>query len=106
LGRRRLGALVCRVSGHVRRGQHLDAPRHGARFRPVPPDQRRADLQDLFFNEPWFLIEGLMFAALAWLNIGGTARRWWLATAAAATAILVVFGMLAATGVTGRLIIG
>jgi hypothetical protein len=30
-------------------------------------DRRAADLQDLFFNEPWFLLEGLGFGAIGWI---------------------------------------
>ncbi|HEX5114920.1 MAG TPA: hypothetical protein VFW65_06960 [Pseudonocardiaceae bacterium] len=37
-------------------------------------DRRAADLQDLYGNEPWFLIEGLLFGALAWCNLAGRAR--------------------------------
>ncbi|HEY7063807.1 MAG TPA: hypothetical protein VII06_20180 [Chloroflexota bacterium] len=29
-------------------------------------DQRRSDLQDLLWNEPWFLVEGLLWGAIAW----------------------------------------
>ena len=29
-------------------------------------DRRAADLQDLFFNEPWFLVEGMLWGAIAW----------------------------------------
>src|SRR5262249_33436198 len=29
-------------------------------------DQRQSDLHDLFFNEPWFFVEGLLWAAIAW----------------------------------------
>jgi hypothetical protein len=33
-------------------------------------DRRSADLQDLFFNEPRFLLEGLGYAALGWIALG------------------------------------
>jgi uncharacterized protein with PQ loop repeat len=72
-------------------------------------DHRTADLQDLFFNEPWFLIEGLGFGALAWIVLGpgspGSRRRWWVGSAIAATLALTVIGLLSATGVIGRVII-
>ena len=29
-------------------------------------DWRAADLQDLCFNEPWFLIEGILWGVIAW----------------------------------------
>jgi hypothetical protein len=75
-------------------------------FVPGSVDRRAADLQDLFFNEPWFLIEGLLWGALCWGALSSArARRWWLASALVAIAALVVWGMLSATGVVGRLII-
>ena len=70
-------------------------------------DHRAADLQDLFFNEPWFLLEGLGFAALAWIVMGpGRRRRWWVGSAIAAILVLTVIGLLSATGVIGKVIIG
>ena len=70
-------------------------------------DHRAADLQDLFFNEPWFLLEGLGFAALAWIVMGpGSRRRWWVGSAIAAILVLTVIGLLSATGVIGKVIIG
>jgi hypothetical protein len=69
-------------------------------------DTRAADLQDLFFNEPWFLVEGLGFGALALTAMDrGRARRWWIASAAVATAALFVNGLLAVTGVIGRTVV-
>lgn len=70
-------------------------------------DRRAADLQDLFFNEPWFLVEGLGFGALGWIVLGsGRRRRWWVGTAITAISVLTVIGMLSATGVIGKTIIG
>ena len=70
-------------------------------------DRRAADLQDLFFNEPRFLVEGLGFGALGWILLGsGRHRRWWVGTAITAISVLTVIGMLSATGVIGRMIIG
>ncbi len=70
-------------------------------------DTRAADLQDLFFNEPWFMLEGLGFAALAWIVLGpGPVRRKWIGSAVAATAALTALGLLSATGVIGRTIVG
>jgi len=68
-------------------------------------DRREADLQDLFFNEPWFLIEGLLFGAIAGVVMSGRARRVWYATAVAAVAVLGVFGILSTLGVIGRAIV-
>lgn len=69
-------------------------------------DHRAADLQDILFNEPWFLLEGLAFGALGWLTLGpGRARRWWLATALVAVAGLFALGMLTIAGVTGKAVV-
>lgn len=69
-------------------------------------DKRAADIQDLFGNEPWFLTQGLAFAALAWINLTpGRPRRQWIATALAATAVLTAWGLLAATGAIGKTVI-
>ncbi|MEU8355531.1 hypothetical protein AB0C27_05890 [Nonomuraea sp. NPDC048882] len=70
-------------------------------------DRRTADLQDLLFNEPWFLIEGLLWAALALTSLNaGTQRRRWLAGAGIAVAVLTAVGLLSATGVIGTFIVG
>jgi hypothetical protein len=70
-------------------------------------DRRAADLQDLFFNEPWFLLEGPGFGALGWIALGsGRGRRWWVGSAITAISVLTVIGMLSATGVIGKTIIG
>jgi hypothetical protein len=70
-------------------------------------DQRAADLQDLFLNEPWFLGEGLLWGALCWVELTTVrARRWWLASAVAAITALTVIGVLTSVGAIGRFIIG
>lgn len=70
-------------------------------------DRRAADAQDLFFNEPWFLIEGLLWGALCLVELtSARARRWWLASALAAIAVLTLIGVLSGAGVIGRFIIG
>ncbi|MEU8250998.1 DUF3995 domain-containing protein [Nonomuraea sp. NPDC048916] len=70
-------------------------------------DHRTADLQDLLFNEPWFLVEGLLWAWLAMASLSaGRARRRWLISAGVAIAVLTAVGMLSATGVIGTFIVG
>jgi hypothetical protein len=70
-------------------------------------NRRAADLQDLIFNETWFLIEGLLWGALAWISLGRSpARRWWTGTAIAAIAVLTLIGLLSAFGVIGKFIVG
>jgi hypothetical protein len=73
----------------------------------VSVDRRAADLQDLAFNETWFLIEGVVWARIAWLILGPSlARRWWIATAVAAIAVLTVIGLLSGLGLIGRFVVG
>jgi hypothetical protein len=69
-------------------------------------DRRAADLQDLFGNEPWFLLEGLLFGALGWIGLGpGRPRTWWAVCAVAAIAALTLLGMLTLAGVVGKEIV-
>jgi hypothetical protein len=52
-------------------------------------------------------VEGLGFGALGWIVLGsGRRRRWWVGTAITAISVLTVIGMLSATGVIGKTIIG
>jgi hypothetical protein len=71
-------------------------------------DRRTADLQDLFFNEPWFLIEGLLWAAIAWAGALRESRRrkWWIGSAVAATIAATTVGVLTVFGVIDRVIVG
>ena len=71
-------------------------------------DRRQADLQALFFNEPWFLMEGLLWAAIARNGAlrASPRRTWWLGSALAATVVATTFGLLSATGKIGRWIVG
>ena len=64
-------------------------------------DRRTADLQDLMLNEPWFLIEGLLWAALGVALVRLSRRRTWIATAAIACLVLTVIGVLSGVGVIG-----
>lgn len=69
-------------------------------------DRRRTDLQDLFFNEPWFLLEGLAYGALGWTALGpGRTRRRWTATGAVAIAALTALGALTVLGVIGKAVV-
>ena len=71
-------------------------------------DRRTADLQDLFFNEPWFFVEGLLWAAIAWVGaLRESARRaWWIGSAVAATIAATAVGVLTVFGVIERVIVG
>ena len=70
-------------------------------------DRRADDLHDLLGNEPWFLSQGLLLGALAWIQLGpGRGRRRWVVTAGAATAALTLLGIVTMTGGVGRVIVG
>ncbi len=74
-------------------------------FRTI--DTTAADLQALFFNEPWFLVEGLLWAAMAWTALRTVeARRPWVLSIAGAVAALTVIGVLSSLGVLGRFVVG
>ncbi len=65
-------------------------------------DDRVADLQGPLFNETRFIVEGLLWAAIARSILGrSSGRSWWTATAAAAVVVLTVAGLLSALGITG-----
>jgi hypothetical protein len=73
----------------------------------ISVDTRAADLQDLLFNETWFLGEGLLWAAIAWVVLGvDPMRRWWAGSAVLATGFLTGLGLLSAFGVIGRIVVG
>jgi hypothetical protein len=69
----------------------------------VPPglwlsiDRRNADLQDLLFNEPWFCIEGCLWAAFAVTAVQPSSRRYWRRS------VIVACGLAAAVGVLSGL---
>jgi hypothetical protein len=70
-------------------------------------DDHAADLQDLLFNETWFLVEGLLWGLLARSVVGSSrAGRRWLAGAVAAAAALTCVGLLSAFGIVGRAVVG
>lgn len=103
-----VGAVVHALIGITQRIASLS----GAYAIPFPfwesIDRRQSDLQALLFNEPWFLIEGLLWVAIAWGGaLSGSSRRWWwIGSALAGTAALTALGLLSAFGVIGTLIIG
>ncbi len=55
-------------------------------------DRRTADLQDLLFNEPWFLVVGLLWGALALTFVHPRKRRAWVVSAVVACLLLSVVG--------------
>ena len=71
-------------------------------------DRRQADLQDLFFNEPWFFIEGILWARIAWVaQVQKSPRRvWWVGSLVVAIVAATTFGVLVVFGVIERVIAG
>lgn len=64
-------------------------------------DRRTADLQDLLLNEPWFLVEGLLWAALGLAVVATSCRRAWLRSAIVGCLLLTVVGVLSGLDVIG-----
>ena len=71
----------------------------------VPPglwlsiDRREADLQDLVFNEPWFFVEGCLWALFALLALRPASRRRWRRSAVVACALATAVGLSSGLGV-------
>jgi hypothetical protein len=69
-------------------------------------DRRESDLQDLLLNEPWFLVEGLLWGALGWFGLASArSRRLWVASGLVAAVALTVIGVLSTVGILGRFIV-
>lgn len=62
-------------------------------------DRHRSALQDAVFNEPWFLLEGCLWAAFALSGLPAMARPRWLWTALVAVALAYGAGVLTSLGV-------
>lgn len=71
-------------------------------------DRRALDFQVIFFNEPWFFIEGLLWAGIAWIGaLQASPRRWWwIGSAIVAVATATTIGLLRAFGVMAKVIVG
>jgi hypothetical protein len=71
-------------------------------------DRRSLDLQVILFNEPWFLVQGLLWAGIAWAGAlqASPRRRWWIGSALAAVAAATTIGLLRAFGVMAKAIVG
>ena len=70
-------------------------------------DRRESDLQDLLLNEPWFLVEGLLWGVLGWFGLASArARRLRVASGVVTTVALTVVGVLSTVGIIGRFIVG
>lgn len=69
-------------------------------------DRGAADLQDLLLNEPWFLIEGLLWGALGLTLVAAHRRRAWVLSAVVACAALTLVGVLSGLGVIASFHVG
>jgi len=69
-------------------------------------DRRAADLQDLLLNEPWFVVEGLLWGALGLAFVSASGRRPWLISAVVACVLLTVVGVLSGLDVIGSFRLG
>ena len=69
-------------------------------------DRDSADLQDLLLNEPWFLVEGMLWAALGIATVRALSRRTWMLSALAACALLTIVGVLSGVGAIGSVRVG
>lgn len=69
-------------------------------------DRRASDLQDLLLNEPWFLVEGLLWIGFGVARIQSSRRRTWLGSAAGACLLLTVLGVLSGLDVVSSFRIG
>ena len=66
-----------------------------------------ADLQDLLLNEPWFLVDGLLWGTLGWFGFASVRdRRLWVASGVVATVALTAIGVLSTIGNVGTFIVG
>jgi hypothetical protein len=69
-------------------------------------DRHAADLQDLLLNEPWFLVEGLLWGALGLAYVEASRRRGWLASAVVVCLLLTVVGILSGLDIIGSFHLG
>lgn len=82
---------------------------HATHYPPglwVSIDRHQADLQDALFNEPWFFITGVLCARFALTAVKPASRRLWARSAAVATLLSLVVGVLSGLGGIPTLRIG
>ena len=61
-------------------------------------DHRKADVQDLLFNEPWFFVEGCLWALFALNAIAPSARRRWKRSAVVVCLVAAAIGVASGLG--------
>jgi hypothetical protein len=62
-------------------------------------DRRKADLQDVFFNEPWFFIEGCLWALFGLTPLQPSSQRLWRRSAVVACVLAAAVGVLSGLGI-------
>jgi hypothetical protein len=61
-------------------------------------DRRQADLQDLLFNEPWFFVEGCLWALFAVSAVQPSSRQLWRRSAVVACLLAAAVGVSSGLG--------
>ena len=69
-------------------------------------DRHASDLLDLLLNEPWFLVAGVLWAALGVATLRAASRRAWIISALTTCAILTIVGVLSGIGAIGAIRVG
>lgn len=69
-------------------------------------NRHKADLQDVLLNEPWFFIEGCLWAVLALIALPSSMRGQWLRSAAIVCAVASIVGVLSGLGVIPTVRVG
>jgi hypothetical protein len=69
-------------------------------------DRHAADIQDLLLNEPWFLVEGLLWGMFGATFVPPQRRRAWVGSAVLTTLLLTVVGVLSGLDVIDTFRIG
>jgi hypothetical protein len=64
-------------------------------------DRHASDVQGLLLNEPWFLIEGLLWGALGVAIVQASRRRLWKLSAVTASLLLTIVGVLSGLDIIG-----
>jgi hypothetical protein len=67
-------------------------------------NRHQADLHDLLFNEPWFLIEGCLWGLFTLTTLKPSSRRRWRRSAAVMCVVAVAGGVLAGLGTIPTLV--
>ena len=73
-------------------------PTHYPQACGCPSTATQAELEDVFFNEPWFFIEGCLWGLFALTALQPSSRRLWRRSAVVACVLAAAFGVLSGLG--------